>query len=79
MFTEAETQLLYQEQKKKLERCGSVCDDSDLAYEKLCSPTYRTSLSRLRSCVNGTMDTIQEMEKGYTIPGPSPWLSKKMH
>jgi len=35
MFTEAETQLLYQEQKKTLERRGSVCDDSDLANEKL--------------------------------------------
>jgi hypothetical protein len=79
MFTEAETQLLYDEQKKKLGSCGSVCDGSDLAYEGLAhQSTDRTSLSRFQTYVNGLMGIVQGMAKGFTIRGPLPGHSEQI-
>jgi hypothetical protein len=51
----------------------------DLAYYRLAhySP-YRTSLSRLQAYINGLMGIIQGVAKGFTIPGPLPWRSKKI-
>jgi hypothetical protein len=69
MFTEAETQLLYEAQKKKLETRELVCDGS-VAYDLLTISRYRASLSRLKTYVDGIMDIIQEMAISFTIPGP---------